>query len=110
MLLSCEDDCQKDYENNVARCIAETQLGTPPVPAGVTATKSANSAYSAIYVAPQKTSFEVVETECRRLQNDELNGCKAACGPDCNQVAKTCRSAFNAGTLMEAYCKKAKGC
>jgi hypothetical protein len=106
MLLSCEDDCQKGFEDNVAQCIAKTDLGKPPQPANQGFAQAAAPAF----VAPTKTAFVLADAECRRLQTPELSKCKAACKPDCADVAAKCRSAFQEGILMEIYCRKGKGC
>jgi hypothetical protein len=105
MLLSCEDDCQKGYESNVARCIADYRIGPPPLPKAV-------GFGTVVYTQPRSTAFELIEQDCRKQQAFEFNKCKAACVParDCNEVVKTCRSTFKEGTVREAYCKQSKGC
>jgi hypothetical protein len=113
MLLSCEDDCNKGFENNVAKCIAKTDLGKPPQPMTVSLCQGCAHAAASAFVAPTKTAFELADTECRRLQAGELNKCKAACAPpapDCADVAAKCRSVFKEGTLLEIYCRKEKNC
>jgi hypothetical protein len=112
MLLSCEDDCQKGFEDNVSKCIARTDLGKPPMPKtfahfGMTVTNAPK------FVEPTKTAFQLADEDCRRLQTPELNRCKASCkppAPKCDVVTAMCRSVFKEGTLMEVYCRKERGC
>lgn len=113
MLLSCEDDCKKGFEDNVSKCIAKTGLGKPPTPVNFGGMPIAQAAAPMAFVAPSKTAFQLTEDECRKLQTPEFHTCIAACkpaGPDCFEVAKKCRASFDEGTLLEAYCKKDKGC
>lgn len=55
--------------------------------------------------------FQLAEKECRRLQDPELQKCKAACNKkDCNAIVKKCNDAFNEGSMLAAWCSKKEGC
>lgn len=111
LLGTCEDDCTDQYNKNVQRCIADTQLGKPPAlapPAGGLAAANALA-----YIPPDMTGFELVEKECKSKQDPELAKCKADCkpkGPDCTAVGKKCDASFQPGSMLAAWCRQESGC
>lgn len=110
LLGACEDKCDKDYEDNVRRCIADTQLGTPPD----IKKEDAGGMEAKAYVPPTDTSFQLAEKKCRELQQPELDTCKTKCKPadtpDCGKVSMECDDSFKKGTLLAAWCRQSKGC
>lgn len=63
--------------------------------------------------------FELVEEDCRRLQDPELATCKEGCNKDkkdCSDpvvysaVVKKCKESFKEGSMLEAWCRNEFGC
>ena len=107
---SCTDSCTATYNDNVQKCIADTDLGQPPV------IGAASPGYGAMpppqaYVKPQQTAMQLAESKCRDLQAPELKKCTDACNkPATPSCAQQCDDSFGAGKLLAAWCRKAQGC
>jgi hypothetical protein len=113
----CLDKCTNEYNKNVEKCIAETQLGEPPA---IKSFGAASGNVSTAYVPPDKTAFELTKKRCRELQDPEFTKCKSNCEekkPEekksekgCEEVSKQCDENFKKGTLLAAWCRTSKGC
>lgn len=99
LLDACEDKCQREYDANVRKCIADTKLGEPPV------------IKTFAYVPPKDTALQLAEQKCEELQAPQLEACKAKCKPaDTGNDCKKCDERYGADTQQAKWCRVAKGC
>lgn len=100
----CMAQCQTDYQDNVQKCIADTNMGEPPAIAYTT------SAPAQEYVRPTQTAFQMAESKCRDLQMPQLQMCQASCVPPVESCAEKCDKSFGMGTMLAAWCRQKSGC
>lgn len=111
----CMAQCQTDYQDNVQKCIADTNMGEPPAIAYTTSAPvaqagSAMSAPAQEYVRPTQTAFQMAESKCRDLQMPQLQMCQASCVPPVESCAEKCDKSFGMGTMLAAWCRQKSGC
>jgi hypothetical protein len=110
---ACMAQCQTEYQDNVQKCIADTNMGEPPVIAySHSATGSALGAPAQEYVRPTQTAFQMAELKCRDLQMPELQKCQVGCVPPSavESCAEKCDKSFGVGTMLAAWCRQKSGC